>query len=294
MRSWRHAALLAVVVVLALSIPGAGAVAAQEDGPPPVPPSFYGTVTVDGEPAPAGTEVVALVEGEERGSIIVGPEGSYGGASAFEEKLVVDGSSGDEGATIAFEVDGQAADRTATWTGGAARLDLSVASDGATDSPGGGTAPGDPGDGSTTDGGDEPGGDGPSGDRSSDDPSGDDTNTGDTNGGDPSEDATPPDGSGDDGADDAPTNATDDRRQGESGDDRPQGGATDGDDTDGAGDGAVNDESGDEAANEESGGEGRTDAETTGDGDRLPGFGSVATVVALATVTVLLARRSTA
>src|SRR6056297_1499095 len=103
--SLRRVVAIVVVALVATSAVGVSAVAATGD-PPPLPHSFHGSVYVDGEPAPAGTEVVAVVNGEERGSAVVDENGTYGGPTIGDEKLVVTGDSDDEGATITFLVEG--------------------------------------------------------------------------------------------------------------------------------------------------------------------------------------------
>ena len=110
------AAVIAVVclVVAAPLVPG---VVAQEDQPT-VPASYYGDVTVNGEDADAGTEIVAFIDGEERGSIETSEEGSYGGPGALDEKLVVEGSDDDNGKTVSFEVRGVEAEETVEWESG--------------------------------------------------------------------------------------------------------------------------------------------------------------------------------
>jgi PGF-pre-PGF domain-containing protein len=107
-----------LVVVAAPLVPG---VVAQEDddgGAPTVPASYYGDVTVNGDDAEAGTEIVALIDGEERGSIEIAEAGSYGGPGGLDEKLVVDGSEDDDGKTVTFEVRGAEAEETVEWESG--------------------------------------------------------------------------------------------------------------------------------------------------------------------------------
>lgn len=117
-----------VAVVCLVVAAGAASVAAQEtDGPPEVPASFHGTVTVDGEPAPEGTEVVAVVDGQTVDTTTVGSNGTYGDPGTLGEKLVVDESVADEGTVVAFRVDGVRAEETVNWTTGTTtRVDLSV------------------------------------------------------------------------------------------------------------------------------------------------------------------------
>jgi PGF-pre-PGF domain-containing protein/PGF-CTERM protein len=116
-------ALVAVMVAAAMLWAGGGAVLAQE-GPSSVPASYYGDVTIDGEPAPEGTEVVAEVDDEERGSIEVTTAGEYGGPGLNDEKLEVEAS---EGAEVVFVVDGVAAEETVEWqSGDLQQVDLTV------------------------------------------------------------------------------------------------------------------------------------------------------------------------
>lgn len=208
--SARSVAVLATVA-LALALAGAvaaGHVAAQPDdetdGPPPVPPSFHGNAIAGGEPAPEGTEVVALVGGEERGSATVGPNGSYGGSGLFEEKLVVRGTEADAGETVGFEVDGVATDQTANWSAGTTRrLDLTVDDLGGADSDGDGLPigggpgrddDGTPGQSVGEDGGEN--GDGPENESANGPGGGDDGRPGDGDRGNESDDGSNPGGEG--------------------------------------------------------------------------------------------------
>lgn len=86
-------ALLAASVALCGAL--VGPVAA--DDAPDEPASFYGTATDEaGDPIPSGETVVAVVDGEVRDSIVVDPDGEYGGSGTFEGKLRVDSGAGDE------------------------------------------------------------------------------------------------------------------------------------------------------------------------------------------------------
>lgn len=118
------ARLVLVLVVLCLA-PGL-AVAT----PPPPPAAYYGTVTVNGTPAPAGVTVVARIDGEVRGTITTGQRGTYGGPGAFAAKLIVHGSTADEGAPVTFSVAGEPATTTVSWqSGDIRRVDLTVTGD---------------------------------------------------------------------------------------------------------------------------------------------------------------------
>ena len=117
----RNAPRLTVVLVAALVLAalvsgmalGSAAVAAQDE-PPAVPASYYGDVEIDtGEPIPAGTDVIAEVEGEEeRYSITMEEDGQYGGPEAFEEKLVVPEPDEGTGAEVTFFIDGPGFEET--------------------------------------------------------------------------------------------------------------------------------------------------------------------------------------
>jgi len=131
-------AAVAAAVVLAPVSTAAGATAAApaagaspqpplaSGGPPSPPASYYGTVTVAGEPAPAGVVVSAAVNGTVRASLTTDADGSFGGSGAFDEKLVVNGSAGD---TVTFRVAGEPV-RNVTWASGDHReVSLSVSDD---------------------------------------------------------------------------------------------------------------------------------------------------------------------
>jgi PGF-pre-PGF domain-containing protein len=159
--------IVTVSLLVVSAVAGAPAAAAQ-DGPPPTPAAYFGDVTVDGEPAPEGVEITAYVDGELRGSLTTTQSGAYGGSSAFDRKLVVEGTDADAGATVEFRVNGEVAatDEPVEWEPGEVRrVDLAVgeAADGGDGSGGSGGSSGpDGGDGSDgSDGSD--GGDGATG-----------------------------------------------------------------------------------------------------------------------------------
>lgn len=115
------------VVLFALCTTLAAATAPIAGAPPAVPAAYYGTLTVNGDPAPAGMTVVARIDGEVRGSLTTERPGRYGGAGAFDPKLQVDGSAADVGATVQFYVNGVAADQMTTWASGdVAAVDLTA------------------------------------------------------------------------------------------------------------------------------------------------------------------------
>ncbi|WP_254864128.1 PGF-CTERM sorting domain-containing protein [Halovivax gelatinilyticus] len=186
-------AVVVIVALVATSVAGVAPVAADDDDPPPPPHAFYGEVYLDGEPAPAGTEIVAKIDGEERGSIVVEEDGAYGGPTVGDAKLTV---SGESGAEITFHVDGVEAEQTATWESGT-NTELHLV---AGDEPAGGLppAPDDDDDAGDADGTDEP-------DDGADDDTGEsDSNGGGTDGDDAGDDSTDQhDDGGDDAADDS-------------------------------------------------------------------------------------------
>ena len=87
------------IALLAVSVALCGALGRPvvADDAPDEPASFYGTATDGaGDPIPLGETVVAVVDGQVRDSIVVDPDGEYGGSGTFEGKLRVDSGAGDE------------------------------------------------------------------------------------------------------------------------------------------------------------------------------------------------------
>ncbi|MFB6093305.1 MAG: CARDB domain-containing protein [Haloquadratum sp.] len=126
-RNWHtHARTLLVVAMTAALVlwapaasigPAIGTAAAQESGPPQTPAAYYGNVTIDGEPAPAGTTIEAVVNGSVVGSITIDEPGRYGGPDALDEKLTVGGNTTIENGTpVHFYVDNDAIARTRVTT----------------------------------------------------------------------------------------------------------------------------------------------------------------------------------
>ena len=117
---------LTLVLLLALA---AGAAAAGEGAPPAYPHEFYGSVTIDGAPAPAGTVITGVIGGRECESITTTVAGEYGSPSRHKgANLLAWGSADQAGETITFLVGGRAAKETATYTPReVTRLDLTVA-----------------------------------------------------------------------------------------------------------------------------------------------------------------------
>lgn len=87
--------LLALCVVTAVVVVPLGTASAQSQ--PGAPANFYGTITDgDGTPAPAGTEVFAVVNGSVEDSLVINEAGQYGGPGGFDEKLTVNTGAGEE------------------------------------------------------------------------------------------------------------------------------------------------------------------------------------------------------
>jgi hypothetical protein len=103
--------LLAVMALL-LTLP---AVASAQQVPPHI---LIGTVTVNGLPAPVGTQVRAMIGGQQVGATTIGSNGSY-------QIQVAQG----DGTEITFMVGNLTAQETATWEqGGADVLNLTASS----------------------------------------------------------------------------------------------------------------------------------------------------------------------
>lgn len=97
---------------------------------PALPHAFYGTVEIDGSPAPVGTQVEARGEGVilglEGNPIVTTELGKYGGEGPLAPKLVVQGDITDS-ATLTFYANGVAAVPTAEWhSGKVTELNLAV------------------------------------------------------------------------------------------------------------------------------------------------------------------------
>jgi hypothetical protein len=90
-------------------------------GSPQLPCEFYGTVTINGAPAPSGTIITAYVNSVKQGSITVKDTGKYGGVGTFDERLIVLSGENDfsGGApSITFKIGDKTADQTAPYSPG--------------------------------------------------------------------------------------------------------------------------------------------------------------------------------
>ena len=110
---WIPAALgLAILAILST-----GMVAAS----PQLPCEFYGTVSINGADAPAGTVITAYVNSVEQGKIVVKEPGKYGGTGTFDERLIVlSGENDFSGGTpvITFRIGETVADQDAEYAPG--------------------------------------------------------------------------------------------------------------------------------------------------------------------------------
>jgi len=99
MRQTRQIITAITAAMLVTTILFTGAAVAQAPGEPV---NFYGSIEdADGQPAPEGTEVFAVINGSVQSSLEVSPTGEYGGSGAFDDKLAVNPAVGD---TVIFRV----------------------------------------------------------------------------------------------------------------------------------------------------------------------------------------------
>ncbi len=73
------------ITVIALLLLAGSALAQQ----PLIPAGYYGSITVNGQPVPSGTVIVAMLKGERRGELTTTVSGAYGGPEGQEPKLWV-------------------------------------------------------------------------------------------------------------------------------------------------------------------------------------------------------------
>ncbi|HEY6586526.1 MAG TPA: PGF-pre-PGF domain-containing protein [Candidatus Methanoperedens sp.] len=116
---------LILMMVLAILITS-GIASAQDELPVNPPPGYYGTVTVNGQPAPQGTTIVAKIAGEARGSITTSKSGFYGD-NPGKSKLWITGYQNEINSTVTFYLNDVAAGQTSTLAGPETdnRVDLS-------------------------------------------------------------------------------------------------------------------------------------------------------------------------
>jgi len=120
-RILRPAAMLAVLLCLVMVTVSAV---------PPLPAEYYGKVTVDGSPAASGTALIAKINDQIRGKLVLSSAGQYGGNGIFDDKLVVAATEEDvksESVAITFHIGDKKADQTVPFEPGVAKeLDLTV------------------------------------------------------------------------------------------------------------------------------------------------------------------------
>jgi hypothetical protein len=123
--------LVRVLLVTGALVLPAGVGQAQ----PQIPSSFYGSVTIDGEAAPDGTEVRALIDGTDCSQSVPGerPAIREGGATVYVIHVVHQSQRpgcGLDGKTVTFTIAGRPAVQQATWKPGPQQLDLSAGTGG--------------------------------------------------------------------------------------------------------------------------------------------------------------------
>lgn len=104
---------------------------AQAFAQPQLPATFYGSVTVDGKPAAAGTEVRGLVNGIDCTQSAIGerPVIRDGETAAYVIHVVHETQRpgcASSNSTVTFTIGGRPAAQTAPWKPGPLRLDLST------------------------------------------------------------------------------------------------------------------------------------------------------------------------
>jgi PKD repeat protein len=91
---------------------------------------YYGSVTIDGFPAPAGTLVQATINGEVRGSIVTSAAGQYGSSCVFGTRLIVQPTEADSAShqpiRLEFLINGVKADQTMFFSSGIRSVALSM------------------------------------------------------------------------------------------------------------------------------------------------------------------------
>ncbi|MHC4498246.1 MAG: RCC1 domain-containing protein, partial [Planctomycetota bacterium] len=92
---------------------------------PQLPEAYYGTISIHGTPAPAGTVITAKIDGQVKGTFTTTQEGVYGGPDTFDQKLIVAGDEYDVGQTVTFWINGVQAEQSDNYDWGAnTNLDL--------------------------------------------------------------------------------------------------------------------------------------------------------------------------
>lgn len=108
--NWRKSILLSL---LAAAIIGSAAASI-----PLLPCEISGTVTINGDPAPAGTVVVAYMENVEQGRITMTNPGLFGGTGPFDERIIIHGGADGQGKAISFRVNDILVEKTIPFMSG--------------------------------------------------------------------------------------------------------------------------------------------------------------------------------
>lgn len=120
-----------ILLPLAAALVAAGTAAAAAQ--PQIPATVYGSVTIDGQPAPTGTEVRAFIGSTDCTQAAPGERLAFreGQATAYVVTVLHESQRpgcGRTGAVITFTVDGRPALQSVAWEPGPIRLDLSLGS----------------------------------------------------------------------------------------------------------------------------------------------------------------------
>jgi hypothetical protein len=114
--------ILCILTITAIILIGTVAAA------PVIPQGFFGSVYLNGNPAPAGTVIVAKINGDIRGELTTTVDGLYGDQGNFDPRLFVTATEAEANsgnATIIFFVGGVQAFQTVPFqSGGPGKLDL--------------------------------------------------------------------------------------------------------------------------------------------------------------------------
>lgn len=120
---------MARILLVAVGAIGALVLAGVASAQPQVPATFYGTASIDGEPAPAGAEVRALIEGEDctqpggQGVVIDSGVAVYVITVMHESQRE---GCGADGKTVTFTIGGQQAGQAVAWRQGVEELNLNA------------------------------------------------------------------------------------------------------------------------------------------------------------------------
>src|SRR5581483_5448582 len=126
--------LVAVLTGVGL-LAGSSAALYAQPGPPN---RFYGSLKIDGNDAPVGTVVTALVNGKECGTRTTDVAGQYWVDVASSGQT---SGCGEPGGAVTFRAGSRMAAETAQWAGGVfSKLDLTVSGSGSVPTPGSGAS----------------------------------------------------------------------------------------------------------------------------------------------------------